>query len=119
MADPLKQFMQQNVSLPLSIEASLPQGVPQISGLMASFAQALPENPVAAALAGGNGKQQNLGLPFMSGFNDIIKGVEGVLPQGVPSLQNFGMGPYRDISTEPEKPMKGPLMRGGYRSIST
>lgn len=116
MADPIKTFMQQNVTIPLNIEASLPKGVPSVSGIMSSIAQALPENPLLSG-SGLGGKS----LPSMTGFTDIIKGVESALPQGVPGLSGVLSGsPYRSVATEvKDEPTKGGILRGGYRSLST
>lgn len=122
----LKDFLTQQVSMPLSIEASLPQGAPRLSGMLSQIAANLPQTP-DIPVPGGNGGQMaafgNFGaLGQFPDIANVIKGIEDAGPAGLPKLSGqLGLGGYRPIEEEAAtKPAtKQPKMGGGYRSIST
>lgn len=122
----LKDFLAQQLTVPLGIEASLPQGAPKVSGILSQIAANLPQTPdLPIGGAGGAGMQGfapfGAGLPMPTGFQNVIQGFEGNLPQGFPALSQFGLSGFRSMETEKaqEKAVKQPTLGGGYRSIST
>ena len=78
----LKELLKQPLSFPKGVEVKLPKGMPSISGILASIADALPEGPdlpipIQAAMPA------SFTFPRVSTF---IKGVEEMLPEGMPKL---------------------------------
>ena len=107
----LKGILNQQVAVPMNIEAALPAGVPRVSSVLSSLIQAapdvsVPDIPAAQALADIPGQIRlpnlsslGIGAPFqfglgvgapapLSSFPDLVRGVESALPIQVPSIAN-------------------------------
>lgn len=88
-----KEALRGVLSLPRSIETSLPQGSPQISSALSNIIDALPDIAAPAfslpTMPAGFPALPT-GLPTMpagaNGITDFIKGIESTLPQGAPSF---------------------------------
>lgn len=122
----LKSFLIQQAQLPVSIEASLPQGMPKLSSMLTQFAANLPKTP-DLPIPGSNGGSGGAAFGAFGTFPDVanvIKGIEEPLPDMFPrfsqGLSALGGSPYRPIEEEAaSKPtVKQPTMGGGYRRIT-
>ena len=116
----LKSILNQQVSIPRNIEASLPAGAPSISSILADIANALPDTP---GLPISNPGGLTAGK-FPQVVPDLIKGIEDALPDIVPKFSGVlgplpGQASYREIEITEEKAgaVKTPY-GGGYRSIT-
>jgi len=101
----LKDLLSQQISLPLSIEASLPMGAPKVSQVMTSIAQAMPQTPEIPIAA-------EITRPLAQ-IPQLIKGIEfpkmgGIGPVATPAAR----------AVAEEKATVGAAV-GGYRPIST
>jgi len=114
----LKEILVKQAGVPGNIEKSLPVGVPKVSQIMSDMATALPFNPVLPELP--ISPEGAVGLP--GGVADIIKGIEDVLPAGVPTFgdgaQALARGGYRAEPAAVVARVPGRILGGGYRSIS-
>ena len=103
-----KQVLMGGLSVPKSIEAALPAGVPSISGMLASVASAIPDLPT-------------LPMPAAAGAGpaDFIKSVEASLPDlpGIPKLSAALGATSSRKEPGPTKAAAVKVMGGGYRSI--
>lgn len=118
----LKEFLQQQVSLPLGIEASLPQGAPKLSQMMSQFALNLPQTPDLPVPGMGNGGAAafaGFGATGAPDFANLIKGVDDMVPSGFPKFASQMPG-YRATTEQgnEKKPTRRATMGGGYRGIS-
>ncbi len=113
----IKDMLTQPISLPRSIEASLPVGVPKLSNVLSQVTNALPDMPAVPNLPKVSGVS---GFQVPKGVPDIVKGIEDNLPAGAPRMESkLNMG-YRPIEIPLEKEISkgsGPVMSSGYRSI--
>ena len=114
----LKNILMRQTAIPANLEASLPV-LPKISGFLSQMAAAVPVDVQLPELPVGNGGAP----PATQAITNVIKGIEDVLPAGVPKasgiLANIGMGGFRPITTEEsKKPTNHRIMGSGYRSIS-
>ena len=115
----LQNVLIRQAAIPANLEASIPV-LPKMSGIMAQLATAIPagiqipELPAMGMTA----------APFTTGMTSVIKGIEDVLPAGVPKVSEgvmaFGMGGYRPVAVEEKKNngnSRGRILGSGYRSI--
>jgi len=115
----LKAILNRQAAIPANFEKSIP-GLPKMSQVMTQIAAALPVDPMLPEVPVG---AEAITRPPVTGFTQVIKGVEDVLPEGVPkiseSIQLLATGGYRPIEEKKEaaKPARR-VMGGGYRSIS-
>ena len=115
----LKNILVRQAAIPANLEASLPI-LPKMSGVLAQLAAAVPIDPELPELPMAMGV--GVAAPFTQGINQVIKGVEDVLPMGSPkvseSLMAISAGGYRPVATEEKKANnRGRIMGSGYRSI--
>lgn len=96
----IKDLLKAPLAFPKSIEASLPKGLPQVSTLLASFTDNLPEMP-ALPNALPTGVNQ---LPQMPMVTEFIKSIEAGLPEGLPKLgQTIIPGAREEVAPAPKK----------------
>ena len=124
----LKNLLAGVTALPGSIEGQLPAGAPKISQVLASVTSALPDTPdlpIPAMPA----PQAMMAPP--SQVQDIIKGIEGSLPAGLPKFGDItagggvpalgGLGGFRPLTAPtglaPRALSTGSLLGSGFRSI--
>lgn len=81
----LKTLLKQPLSMPKGIEAKLPAGMPSISGILSSIADALPEGP-ELPIGGQGGSSPEFKLPRVTTF---VKGFEERLPEGLPKVSSL------------------------------
>lgn len=113
----LKDILVRQTAIPLNLEKTLPVGLPKVSQMMSQLAAAIPVNPELPELPVG----VEAAPTFPAQFAQVIKGIEDVLPTGVPSLsegiQTLTMGGYRPVETKEKAPPARRVLGGGYRSI--
>jgi len=104
----LKNVLVQQAGVPMGLEAKLPAMAPKVSTIMSSIAQAMPDLqlPDIPITAPGGGATPTL----PSGFPDLIKGLEGILPGAAPSSI-----PVQTLSATALRSRR--IMGGGYRSM--
>jgi len=104
-----KQLLRANLSVPRSIEASLPAGFPTLSSVLAAATDALPDLPVPGLGAA---------APGAAGVTGFMSSIEAALPSGAPELSAVLGG--RPSARKEEGAPKGARTRilgGGYRSV--
>ena len=103
-----KRLLLNGLTIPKSIEASLPAGVPSIVGVLASVANAMPDFPTPPMPAAAG-----------AGPADFIKSVEASLPDlpGIPKLSAALGATSSRKEPGPTKAAAVKVMGGGYRSI--
>jgi len=106
----IKDLLKGPLSVPRSIEASLPKGAPQVSSVMESVRASLPEGPeIPAAAALPTAAPQ---LPQVPKVTEFIKSIEAGLPAGLPKMPTGGTPERGEIEEKGVKPQVGVATRG-------
>lgn len=103
-----KEALKGSLSVPRSIEASLPTGMPQISSALSNIIDSLPDITAPTFQL----PQLPVAGAGFNGVTDFIRGIEASLPQGTPKLSQ-AIGSKVVIGTVMESPPALPVFKIG------
>lgn len=103
-----KDLLMAQIALPRTIEASLPSGFPQLSGVLLAGANALPDLPTPGLGAA---------APGAAGVSDFFSSIESALPSGAPKLSAVLAGGPRPRKEEAPRGVRTRILGSGYRAL--